>query len=69
MYWDTLIVLGIYISLQLILGILCLFFTDQSGSRKTDVVIRGGHGGFPNTISGVVKQGQEPKRLPVLMVV
>ena len=40
MYWDTLIVLGIYLSLQLIMGILTLIFTDQPGSRKTDVGIR-----------------------------
>jgi hypothetical protein len=31
MYWNTLIVLGIYLSLQLILGILSLIFTDQLG--------------------------------------
>jgi len=41
-YWNTLIVLGIYISLQLIMGILALIFTDQPGSRKTDVGTRGG---------------------------
>jgi hypothetical protein len=40
MYWDTLIVLGIYLALQLILGILTLIFTDQPGSRKTDVGAR-----------------------------
>ena len=43
MYWNTLIVLGIYLSLQLIMGILTLIFTDQPGSRKTDVGIRGGN--------------------------
>lgn len=42
MYWDTLIVLAIYLSLQLIMGILALIFTDQPGSRKTDVGTRGG---------------------------
>jgi hypothetical protein len=29
MYWDTLIVLGIYLLLQMILGILSLIFTDH----------------------------------------
>ena len=43
MYWDTLIVVGIYLSLQFILGILSLIFTDQPGSRKTDVGTRGGN--------------------------
>jgi hypothetical protein len=43
MYWDTLIVLGIYLALQLILGILTLIFTDQLGSRKTDLGTRGGN--------------------------
>jgi hypothetical protein len=43
MYWDTLIVLGIYLALQLILGILTLIFTDQPGSRKTDLGTRGGN--------------------------
>jgi hypothetical protein len=43
MFWDTLIVLGIYLSLQVLLGILTLIFTDQPGSRKTDVGTRGGN--------------------------
>jgi hypothetical protein len=43
MCWNTLIVLGIYLSLQLILGILSLIFTDQPDSCKTDVGIRGGN--------------------------
>jgi hypothetical protein len=40
MYWVTLIVLGIYLSLQLILSILTLIFTDQPGSCKTCVGTR-----------------------------
>ena len=47
MYWDTLIVLGIYLSLQVILGILTLVFTDQPGSPKTDVGTRGGNNVIP----------------------
>ena len=47
MYWDTLIVLGIYLLLQMILGILSLIFTDQPGSFKTDVGIRGGNNVIP----------------------
>ena len=47
MYWDTLIVLAIYLSLQLIMGILALIFTDQPGSRKTDVDARGGNDVIP----------------------
>ncbi len=47
MYWDTLIVLGIYLSLQLILGILSLIFTDQPGSRKTVDITRGGNNVIP----------------------
>jgi hypothetical protein len=34
MYWDTLTALGVYISLQMILGILYLIIRDQPGSRK-----------------------------------
>jgi hypothetical protein len=47
MYWDTLIVLGIYLSLQMILGILSLILTNQSDSRKTDVGTRGGNNVIP----------------------
>jgi len=47
MYWNTLIVQGIYLSLQLIMGILTLIFTDQPGSRKTDVGTRGGNNVIP----------------------
>lgn len=47
MYWDTLIVLSMYLSLQVILGILTLIFTDQPGSRKTDVGTRGGNNVIP----------------------
>jgi hypothetical protein len=43
MYWDTLIVLGIYLSLQLTLGIISMIFTDLPGSRKTDVGTQGGN--------------------------
>ena len=47
MFWDTLIVLGIYLSLQVMLGILTLIFTDQPGSRKTDVGARVGNNVIP----------------------
>jgi hypothetical protein len=47
MYWNTLIVLGIYMSLQLLMGILTLIFTDQPGSRKTDVGTPGGDNVIP----------------------
>ena len=47
MCWDTLIVLSIYLSLQVIVGILILIFTDQPGSRKTDVGTRGGDNVIP----------------------
>jgi hypothetical protein len=43
MYWYTLIILGIYLSLQMLLGILSLILTDQPGSRKTDAGSRGGN--------------------------
>lgn len=47
MFWDTLIVLCIYLSLQVMLGIFILIFTDQPGSRKTDVGTRGGNNVIP----------------------
>jgi len=47
MCWETLIVLSIYLSLQVILGILILIFTGQPGSRKTDVDARGGNDVIP----------------------
>ena len=47
MYWDTLIVLSIYLSLQVVLGMLILIFTGQPRSRKTDVGTRGGNNVIP----------------------
>lgn len=47
MYWDTLIVCGIYFSLQMLLGILSLTLTDQPGSSKTDEGTRGGNNVIP----------------------
>jgi hypothetical protein len=44
---NTLIVLGVYLSLQVMLGILILIFTDQPGSRKTEAGARGGNNVIP----------------------
>jgi polyisoprenoid-binding protein YceI len=65
MYWNTLIVLGVYLSLQLIMGILALNFTDQPGSRKTDAGTRGG-----NKVShmGHVNSTNRTKTLAVIIL-
>ena len=34
MYWGTLAALGVYLSLQMILGILYLILGNQPGTRK-----------------------------------
>ena len=47
MFWDTLTVLAVYLVLQMVLGILYLMFTNQSGSSETDAGTRGGNSVFP----------------------
>jgi hypothetical protein len=42
MCWDTLTVLGVYLLLQMALGIISLTLTDQPGSSKSDAGARGG---------------------------
>jgi hypothetical protein len=34
MYWDTLTALGVYLSLQMLLGVVYLILRDQPGSHQ-----------------------------------